>query len=112
MPTATYYQEHKAKCCEHSKKYRDENKPLIKALSKEYAEKNREKRNAYNKEYRAKNKEKINGKVMCSCGACISKAGISRHLQTKRHPKALAFRNNICAKKIQRFYKRFKLENK
>ena len=112
MPTAIYYQEHKANCCEHSKKYRDNNKPLIKAVSKEYAEKNREKINACKKEYRSKNKEKINAKVMCSCGAFINNAGMWRHLQTKRHPKALLFRNNICAKKIQRFYKRFKLENK
>ena len=108
MPTATYYQENKEKCCEHSKTYRDKNKTLLRMVNKEYAEKNKEQLKAYKKEYREKNKEKIKEKIMCPCGAYISKAGMWKHLQTKRHPKALLFRNNICAKKIQRFYKSYK----
>ena len=48
-----------------------------------------------NKEYYKKFKTKLNKKHSCDvCGGCFTKSNISKHIQTKKHIKALVSNNN------------------
>ena len=57
--------------------------------SKEYYNKNRESKLVYVNEYREMNREELNEKrrekIVCECGAEITKSAFSRHKKSKKH---------------------------
>jgi len=61
----------------------------IKIKKKEYREKNKDKIKKQTKEYYEKNKEQIKEKrkkkIICKCGASVSKRNISTHKKSKMH---------------------------
>ena len=59
---------------EQMKEYREKNKDKIKKQTKEYYEKNKE-----------QIKEKRKKKIICKCGASVSKRNISTHKKSKMH---------------------------
>jgi len=78
---------------EYWKEYKEENRDAISAKQKEWKEENREKVLQYYKEYRQENREALSEKarerVMCECGAELSRCSLSRHLKGNRHKKLM-----------------------
>jgi hypothetical protein len=84
-----YQAEYRANNADEIKEYRANNVDKIKETQSEYRAKNVDKIKERNAEYRVKNADKIKEKhaekVTCSCGSIISKGGISRHINSKKH---------------------------
>lgn len=84
-----YREENKGKIDQQMKQYREENKGKIDQYHKQYYEENKEKIKQKDKQYREENKEIINEKarekVMCECGANVSRRNISAHRKTQKH---------------------------
>jgi hypothetical protein len=89
-----YRKANKAKIQAREKKYREDNRAYKNALDKKYRENNKESISASKKISYEKNKEAINArrreKVVCQCGATITKAGMSRHKHSAKHKAALS----------------------
>ena len=75
------------------KKYKEENKEIIKQREKEYRERNKQTVQDKNKkrcsEYYYQNLESIKEKrketTICECGSTITKAKLSRHIKSSKH---------------------------
>ena len=76
------------------KEYYQENKDDIIEKVKNYYINNKDKKKEYHKEYYENNKEKIleqmKEKITCECGCIIKKAGLYRHLTSRKHINLIA----------------------
>jgi len=81
----TYNELHKDEIREYRKEYREANKEIISQKAKEYSKKNRDKINENKRKNYHKNKEKILEKIVCECGAEISRGSLSRHCKRTQH---------------------------
>jgi len=72
----------------------ERNKGLLLIKDKEYYEKNKEVIEEYNKNKKEKASKRNSEKVVCKCGAVISRGGKSRHEKTKKHLAYLEIKKN------------------
>jgi hypothetical protein len=56
-----------------------------KEYRKQYREENKEDKKEYDKKYREENRERTKQKVICECGAIITKIHMLRHTRTFKH---------------------------
>lgn len=89
---------------EYSKKWREDNKDIIKEKKQLYQQTNKEKIKDYQKEYRQNNKDKLSEKqkqyidenketikekrskpCLCECGCTVQKSELPRHIKTTKH---------------------------
>ena len=92
-----YREENKEEINAKLREYREANKETIKAKHREYHAANKETLNAKNREYREANKDAIKAKkaekIMCECGASVSRGYISGHRKTDKHIKFIEDQN-------------------
>ena len=88
-----YREQNRNKIIEINKKSYEKNKSKHKILCNEYKQKNREKIREYQKQYDKEHKDEINKrnreKITCECGCLVSRKGLLKHKQTKKHFKLI-----------------------
>ena len=81
-----YYSDNKESIKEHVKQYKENNKEAIKEQKKHYYEDNKEHITQRTKIYYENNKETmVLRKVECECGCILTRGGLSKHRQSKKH---------------------------
>ena len=91
-----YNERHPEKVKERKRKYRERNKDKIQEYNKLYREQNQDKITERTKRYYEENPDKLKNrrekhneyskqKTECECGSAITKGGLSRHKESKKH---------------------------
>eukprot|EP00971_Amphidinium_carterae_P249573 4953613-Amphidinium_carterae.1 len=89
-----YKSEHTEQIQENRKKWAENNKEKTQDYMKKYAQSHLEKVREHKRKWGQKNQTYVRTKLTCECGCEVSRANMSRHLQSDKHFEIM--KKNIC----------------